>query len=1218
VKKYIAVLLMLVLLAMPGTQGLLAQDYSENSLQNELTLPQIEASQEQAADELGELPDEQEQFTGEQEEAPDGQEIPDEQKEHPDEQVEVQDDQGELPDEQELTTPYDDVRTEALIIDPPSFDKKSLSLEEKNEEIDKVLREVSANANVTESVYSTKSCCSNCNECPVYIWTASDIYNIRDNLNGYYVQMADIDLSAYPNWEPINMFNGTYDGNGFNVTNLTISRSTEDRIGLFGDLSGTTCSLQNINLKNISVSGRQCVGGLVGFTSESTVINNCSVTGLVKGEDAFIGGLAGVNAGLIIQCKVTGRYIDGFWGVGGLVGFNTTNGIIFQSHTIISVYGDDPYITYSGGLAGINGGSIRNCYSLAGVVMAPSYSGGLVGHMVTDGYVRSCYAAKYVNCYSNSGGLVGNSALGTVSDSYYDIEIADQYDTGKGEPRTTAQMKQQSTYVDWNFADIWGINPDTNLGYPYLKSPSEESIPVIVIPGIMGSELYAAEDDYLCWPNIFHINDGLRRLHVNEYGVSDEDITVGGLVGLPDYYSEMIAQLRTAGFKVEEFPYDWRMDNNINVDRLEDKINSTLQKYNADKVDIVAHSMGGLVSKAYLNKYARANKVRKLVTIGTPHLGAPKMFGVWKTSELEPGAFISIDALIDCDTVKYITRNFSSIYQLLPSKDYFSYGGAYYEEGFDTNGDGLINGRIYNYSDMKDWYDKRYNNSEYNDLNWNMLNNAEAFHDVLDKIIITDNSLVEGYMIASDRQATPVLLRDYIGSLGIKHENKVEKLEAGDGTVPTVSATNGQIQHSQIFYVNDGTHGELLKLSPVIQKTIHILNGDFNTPVEGIRSGVPAELDGYYVYAACPVDLYVTDSEGQVADPETWGTSIINYWITGESKHAFIHDDNFEIDLKGTGQGIADLVIEKYENGEKTERYSYLAIPTAEGSDVRLTVSGTPQNLLIDTDGDGTYETTAAPDNVASGAALEDTTGPVVTSDLNGAYFNQDVIVNISAHDQSGIEKIMYSVNNGSWSELVGGSLTFNQEGEYQTSVCALDKAGNWSEPLEFTICLDKTAPVIITNFADGIEIERFSSFTISNSADDQLSGIEQLSTTLDGQIIANEGDIDTEALSFGNHTIIITAVDKAGNTTIRHITIKITASMSTVGKLVDRYYQSGEINNTIVYRGLKELLAHDITLLPFMLKVKAVRGIHITKPAADKLLDYCEWIIKDKYSCKL
>ncbi len=67
---------------------------------------------------------------------------------------------------------------------------------------------------------------------------------------------------------------------------------------------------------------------------------------------------------------------------------------------------------------------------------------------------------------------------------------------------------------------------------------------------------------------------------------------------------------------------------------------------------------------------------------------------------------------------------------------------------------------------------------------------------------------------------------------------------------------------------------------------------------------------------------------------------------------------------------------------------------------------------------------------MASDAALEDTSGPIVTSDLNGAYFNQDVTVNISANDQSGIEKIMYTINDGSWSEMEGSSLTFNQEGE--------------------------------------------------------------------------------------------------------------------------------------------------------------------------------------------
>jgi len=767
------------------------------------------------------------------------------------------------------------------------------------------------------------------------------------------------------------------------------------------------------------------------------------------------------------------------------------------------------------------------------------------------------------------------------------------------------------------------MNPDTNLGYPYLRSISEEIIPVIVIPGIMGSDLYAVEDDYKCWPNALHINDGLERLHMNDYGESDEDIEARKLVEFEllityEPYKEIIEQLEVAGFKVIEFPYDWRMDNNDTAKLLNDKINSTLQEYNADKVDIVAHSMGGLVSKAYLNKYGTANKVRKLVTIGTPHLGAPRMFGVWKTGQLIPDKML-VENIPNNDVVRYITRNFSSIYQLLPSKNYFVYGAtAYYEEGFDTNDDRIIQGHIYDYSGMKEWFYGRDASPRYNDINRAMLNNAEAFHDAIDQMIITDNNLVEGYMIASDRQATPVLLRDYIGTLGKKHENKVEKLEAGDGTVPTVSATNGQIHHSQIFYVNDGTHMSVLKLAPVMQKTINILNGDLNTPVDGIRSGEPAELNGYYAYAACPVDLYVTDSEGQVASPETWGTSMINYWITGESKHAFIHDNNFEIALKGTGQGIADLIIERYENGEKTERYSYFAIPTAEGSDVRLNVSGIPQNLLIDADGNGTYETTAAPDNVTSGAALEDTTGPIVTCDLNGSYFNQDVTVNITANDQSGIEKIMYTINSGPWSELEGSSLTFSQEGEYQTSLCALDKAGNWSDLLEFTIFLDKTAPVIYTNLDNGMEIERFGSFAISNSADDWLSGIAQLSTAFDGQIINNDGSIDAEILSFGNHTVTITAVDKAGNIASRQVIIKITASKSTVGKLVDRYYQSGEINNKTVYRSLKAHLDNNITLLPFMFEVIAVRGIHITRPAADNLLDYCEWIIKDKYSCKL
>lgn len=701
VRKLITLLLMLILLVMPGNQGLLAQEYSGNPVQNYLAVPQIEASSGQ----LVSSNTEQEQVT-----------------------------------DNSKQVDSDDNSISELTKEQPAFDKESINsaneemiLAEKNEEIDKILREISATETVNEGVYSARIASLDASD-PIPVLTALDLFNIKDNLNGNYVQMADIDLSAYPNWDPIDMFNGTYDGNGYEITNLTITRDTEERIGLFGDLNTTSnCSLKNINLLQASVTGKKYVGGLAGWTAKTTKINNCKVSGLIIGVDSFIGGVVGVNAGEMKQCKfIPPRYIDGLWGVGGLVGFNTTNGTITQCYSVASVYGSDSYIAYTGGLAGINGGNINNCYAM-GNVIAPSYSGGLVGHMVTDGLINSCYAASYVNCPSNGGGLVGDIATGTVSDSYYDKEISDKNDSDKGEPKTTAQMKQQSTYINWNFDNIWGIISDKNMGYPYLRSPSDIRIPVIIIPGIMGSELYADRDDYKCWPNI-HINDGLERLHINNYGESDEDITARGLVKSPDYYSRMIKQLQASGFKIEEFPYDWRIDNDLNAELLHDKIDSTLQKYNADKVDIVAHSMGGLVSKAYLGKYGSENKVRKLVAIGTPHLGAPKMFGVWKTGELEPGAFISIDAIIDCDTVKYVTRNFSSIYQLLPSSDDFYYSAtAYYEEGFDTNDDRKIQGYIYDYSGMKEWFYGRDASLRYNDVNIAMLDNAEAFHAILDK-----------------------------------------------------------------------------------------------------------------------------------------------------------------------------------------------------------------------------------------------------------------------------------------------------------------------------------------------------------------------------------------------------------------------------------------------------------------------------------------------------
>ena len=80
---------------------------------------------------------------------------------------------------------------------------------------------------------------------------------------------------------------------------------------------------------------------------------------------------------------------------------------------------------------------------------------------------------------SNNGGLIGINDAGTVTASFYDSDTSGQSDdTGKGEPRTTAEMTTQATFTDagWDFTGedvngtefIWDIDGAVQAGYPYL------------------------------------------------------------------------------------------------------------------------------------------------------------------------------------------------------------------------------------------------------------------------------------------------------------------------------------------------------------------------------------------------------------------------------------------------------------------------------------------------------------------------------------------------------------------------------------------------------------------------------------------------------------------------------------------------------------------------------------------------------------------------------
>ncbi len=145
-------------------------------------------------------------------------------------------------------------------------------------------------------------------EDPYQISSSKQLNDIRNHLEYYYIQIANIDLLEYDNWEPIgnydNKFIGNYDGKGYKITNLNINRPDEDYIGLFGYIENS--NMQNIKLEKINIKGHDFVGGLTGDSSGG-IINNIFVSGSVEGNN-WVGGIAGLNYfGTIIKSYVEGE-----------------------------------------------------------------------------------------------------------------------------------------------------------------------------------------------------------------------------------------------------------------------------------------------------------------------------------------------------------------------------------------------------------------------------------------------------------------------------------------------------------------------------------------------------------------------------------------------------------------------------------------------------------------------------------------------------------------------------------------------------------------------------------------------------------------------------------------------------------------------------------------------------------------------------------------------
>ena len=123
--------------------------------------------------------------------------------------------------------------------------------------------------------------------------------------------------------------------------------------------------------------------------------------------------------------------------------------------------------------------TVTNCYSSCEVVNSVYNELGVLGGLIaiSSGYVENCYVIGKINIPADFiiyGAVVGLIGLGFSPNYLYWDKVTTGLTTSAGSDasfgKTTAEMKMQSTYVVWDFVNVWGINPNINNGYPYLRN----------------------------------------------------------------------------------------------------------------------------------------------------------------------------------------------------------------------------------------------------------------------------------------------------------------------------------------------------------------------------------------------------------------------------------------------------------------------------------------------------------------------------------------------------------------------------------------------------------------------------------------------------------------------------------------------------------------------------------------------------------------------------
>lgn len=230
----------------------------------------------------------------------------------------------------------------------------------------------------------------------------------------------------------------------------------------------------------------------------------------------------------------------------------------------------------------------------------------------------------------------------------------------------------------------------------------EESNVIIFIPGIMGTELYKANGQQV-WFGLFNSSDlnFTNTLYQRDpLGWDDYGPSPTNFYGRVHHWFQNV----TNKYKIFAFGYDWRESNTVSARNLADFIEQKKREEGVSKVNIVAHSMGGLVAKKYILD-TNGESVDKFISVGTPYFGAPEAFNGLKDGFVKLGQEI---------ITPEDGQSIPSLYQLLPSHLYFDMNDTNYIADIYRNTKGRITETYpWTYDQTATYIRKNFNTNNY-------------------------------------------------------------------------------------------------------------------------------------------------------------------------------------------------------------------------------------------------------------------------------------------------------------------------------------------------------------------------------------------------------------------------------------------------------------------------------------------------------------------------